>query len=94
MEETDLRVNTTVNESDTGADGGTSLSLIEAVAIANNTPEDEIIELESEQIYEISSDLDIASTGGTLTIRGLGEGATIDANESDRVKIKYFFLHR
>ena len=86
MEETILTVNTTVDESDSGADGGTSLSLREAVAIANNTPEDEIIELESGQTYEISSELDIASTGGTLTIRGVGEeNAIIDANENSRV---------
>ena len=63
-----------------------TLSLQEAVATANNTPEDEIIELESGQTYEISSELDIASTGGTLTIRGVGEeNAIINANENSRV---------
>lgn len=86
MEETILSVTTTVDEFDSGADEGTGLSLREAVAIANNTAEDEIIELEANGTYELSSgELDIASTGGNLTIRGLGEGATIDANENSRV---------
>ena len=83
MTETILRVNTTVDELDSGANEGTGLSLREAVAIANNTSEDEIIELQSEQVYEIGAELDIASTGGTLTIRGVG--ATINANGNSRV---------
>ena len=85
MEEQVLIVDTAVDENDGSATEGEGLSLREAVAIANSTTGDETIELQSGQTYELSSGLDIASRGGTLTIRGLGDGATIDANELDRV---------
>ena len=98
-----LRVNTLVDENDGSAEEGTGLSLRDAVLIANSTSGDEIIELESDAVYELSieavetdlflnpvdsasvGDLDISGRGGTLTIRGLGEGATINANQIDRV---------
>ena len=99
-----LRVDTTVDENDGSATEGEGLSLRDAVLIANSTPEDEIIELESGQTYQLTiegvdpesifvdedsatqGDLDIGSTGGKLTIRGLGdEGATIDGNQINRV---------
>ena len=76
-------------------DGGlNSGSLRDAVLQANITPEDDVIELAA-GTYELSiegtrenegftGDLDFTG-GGTLTIRGLGEGATIDANQIDRV---------
>ena len=98
-----LRVNTLTDENDGSAESGSGLSLRDAVLIANSTPEDEIIELESDAVYELTiagedpedlfeepdgallGDLDIGSTGGTLTIRGLGDGATIDAKQISRV---------
>ena len=101
-----LRVNTLADENDGSAELGTGLSLRDAILIANSTPGEEIIELESEQIYGLTlegidpssfdlilnprdsalfGDLDIASTGGKLTIRGLGAGATIDGNQINRV---------
>ena len=98
-----LRVNTLVDENDGSSEKGTGLSLRDAILIANSTSGDEIIELESGAVYELSiepierdfffgpqdsasaGDLDIDGRGGTLTIRGLGEGATIDANQIDRV---------
>ena len=80
-----LRVTTTVDEFDRGASEGTGLSLREAIAIANQSASDEIIELESGQVYQIGTELDIASTGGMLTIRTLDGTATIDGNETSRV---------
>ena len=53
MEETILRVDTTVDENDSSATAGTGLSLRDAVMIANSTPEDEIIELASDAVYEL-----------------------------------------
>lgn len=49
-----LRVNTSIDESDGSATEGEGLSLRDAVLIANSTPEAEIIELESEQTYNIT----------------------------------------
>ncbi|MDJ0746702.1 MAG: hypothetical protein QNJ32_25540 [Xenococcaceae cyanobacterium MO_167.B27] len=49
-----LRVNTTVDENDGSATQGTGLSLRDAIIIANSTPEDEIIELESGQVYDLA----------------------------------------
>ena len=94
-----LKVNTTTDENDGSAEAGSGLSLRDAVIIANSTPEDEIIELEA-GTYELTiegeeafddaeatatGDLDIARDSGKLTIRGLGDGVIINANEIDRV---------
>ena len=94
-----LKVNTTTDENDGSAETGTGLSLRDAVIIANRTPGDEIIELEA-GTYELTiegeesfdeaeatatGDLDIARGSGKLTIRGLGEGVIINANQIDRV---------
>ena len=50
-----LRVNTTVDENDGSATEGEGLSLRDAAMIANRTPEDEIIELESNAVYELTN---------------------------------------
>ena len=75
MTETILRVNTLIDENDGNAIEGTVLSLRDAVMIANSTPENEIIELASNAVYELEiagndsdsrttavGDLDIDST--------------------------------
>lgn len=72
--------------------GGNGISLREAVIATNNTSGNHLIELQGGQTYTLSirtgnnfasrGDLDIDSN---LTIKGLGEGATIDAQEIDRV---------
>lgn len=99
-----LKVTITRDENDGSAERGRGLSLRDAVLMANSTPEDEIIELESGRTYSLSiegkdpggifderdpsllGDLDVASTGGTLTIRTTGEAkATIDANQIHRI---------
>lgn len=98
-----LTVTTTSDEADGSATMGRGLSLRDAVLIANSTPGDDIIELESGQTYELTiagsdpsflrdedpaalGDLEVAATGGKLSIRTTGEDkATIDANQIDRV---------
>ena len=95
-----LKVNTAVDENDGSAEAGEGLSLRDAVIIANSNREDDIIELEAGLTYELDiegeedgvdseadtvGDLDIADPFGKLTIRGLGDGATIDAKGIDRV---------
>ena len=95
-----LKVNTTVDENDGSAEAGEGLSLRDAVIIANSNRGDDIIELEAGLTYELSiegeegavdsesdtvGDLDIADPVGKLTIRGLGDGVTIDAKGIDRV---------
>ena len=74
--------------------GGNGISLREAVIATNNTPGNNLIELQGGQTYTLSiaptgnndppsrGDLDIDSN---LTIKGLEEGATIDAQEIGRV---------
>ena len=95
-----LKVNTAVDENDGSAEAGEGLSLRDAVIIANSNRKDDIIELEAGLTYELSiegeegavdsesdtvGDLDIADPVGKLTIRTLGNNATIDAKGIDRV---------
>ena len=80
-------------------DGGSgSGSLRDLILQANASGEDTVIELQSGGVFTLSiegqaedsgltGDLDVFSEDGTgtLTIRGLGEGATIDAGGIDRI---------
>ena len=87
METITLNVNTTVDEND-GGEAGTGLSLRDAIAIANQTPENNyIIELQEGATYTLNVDsgdpgdnhLDIEQ--GNVTIRATGnERAIIDAS--------------
>lgn len=83
-----------ITKTDDGGFG--SQSLRDAIIQANSSPEDDTIELNSDEIYTLSiegtgedgaltGDLDIDGRGGQLTITGLGQGATIDAQNIDRV---------
>lgn len=85
METITLTVNTTVDEND-GGDSGTGLSLRDAIAITNETPENEyIIELEGGSTYtlDVNSEdpgdnhLDVS---GNVTIKANGDEAIIDAS--------------